>query len=263
MSPTLAEVAAASAAWVWLPDFAVTVETDEYLVVRYPDWFEEPLMLTRLRPRRPAAVVVDEVLERARELGPREILCWVPSDAAPGVEALLAERGTPAQTVDVLARDLTSGGPGGSVPADVELRWVADVETLRDFEEVAAEVFGGSLPPDDLLEHEAARATLALATGAAGRVVACVDGTPVGAAGLTLTDGVARLWGGAVRRSHRRRGLYRALLDARLAWGVEHGARFALVKGRVETSAPILRRAGFATYGQERSYRLPLAQAGS
>ena len=120
MSPTLAEVTAASAAWVWLPDFAVTVETDEYLVVRYPDWFEEPLMLTRLRPRRPAAVVVDEVLERARDLGPREILCWVPPDAAPGVEALLAERGTPAMTVDVLARDLTSGGPGGSVPVDVE-----------------------------------------------------------------------------------------------------------------------------------------------
>ncbi|WP_296604576.1 GNAT family N-acetyltransferase [Nocardioides sp.] len=259
MSPTLAEVTAASAAWVWLPDFAVTVETDEYLVVRYPDWFEEPLMLTRLLPRRRPAVVLDEALERARELGPSEILCWVPPDAAAGVEAMLAERGTPAQTVDVLARDLSAGGPDAPLSADLELRWVADVGTLRDYEGVAAEVFGGSLPPDDHLEHEAARATLALATGAAGRAVAYVDAMPVGAGGLTLTDGVARLWGGAVRESHRRRGIYRALLDARLAWGVEHGARFALVKGRVETSAPILRRAGFATYGQERSYRLPLA----
>ena len=32
----------------------------------------------------------------------------------------------------------------------------------------------------------------------------------------------------------------------------------ALVKGRVETSGPILRRAGFGVYGQERAYRMPL-----
>ncbi len=30
----------------------------------------------------------------------------------------------------------------------------------------------------------------------------------------------------------------------------------ALVKGRVQTSGPILRRAGFGVYGQERSYRI-------
>jgi hypothetical protein len=30
----------------------------------------------------------------------------------------------------------------------------------------------------------------------------------------------------------------------------------ALVKGRVETSAPVLRRAGFEAYGEERAYRL-------
>jgi hypothetical protein len=33
----------------------------------------------------------------------------------------------------------------------------------------------------------------------------------------------------------------------------------ALVKGRVATSGPILRRAGFQAYGEERSYRLPVA----
>jgi hypothetical protein len=41
---------------------------------------------------------------------------------------------------------------------------------------------------------------------------------------------------------------------ARLAIARSHGARLALVKGRVETSGPILRRAGFTAYGQERSY---------
>jgi hypothetical protein len=43
--------------------------------------------------------------------------------------------------------------------------------------------------------------------------------------------------------------------SARLAYG----AAMALVKGRVETSGPILRRAGFTAYGQEVVYRVPLA----
>lgn len=265
MMPSPAEVIAASAAWVWLPDFAVMVETDEYLLVRYPDWFEEPLVLNRLRPRRPVAHVVDEALARAAGLGPPDILCWVPPDPAPDLESLLAGRGAPAHTVDVLARDLrpqAAGGVAGATPtAGLELRWVADLATLRDFEQVAAEVFGGTVPPGDHLEREAARAALDFATGAAGRLVAYRDGAPVGSAGLTVTDGVARLWGGAVRQQQRGRGVYRALLHERLAWGVECGARFALVKGRVETSGPILRRLGFAAYGQERSYRLPVPRS--
>ena len=37
-----------------------------------------------------------------------------------------------------------------------------------------------------------------------------------------------------------------------------HGATLALVKGRVETSGPILLRDGFAVYAEERCYWLPL-----
>jgi GNAT superfamily N-acetyltransferase len=69
----------------------------------------------------------------------------------------------------------------------------------------------------------------------------------------------ARLWGGGVVPEARGRGAYRAVLDARLRYAVDHGATLALVKGRVETSGPILRRAGFAAYGQERAYLLSLA----
>ena len=49
------------------------------------------------------------------------------------------------------------------------------------------------------------------------------------------------------------------MLDARLRHAVSLGARMALVKGRVETSGPILRRVGFTAYGQERCYVLPVA----
>ena len=48
-------------------------------------------------------------------------------------------------------------------------------------------------------------------------------------------------------------GVYRAVLDHRLRAGRGLGCRVALVKGRVDTSAPVLRRAGFATYGEERA----------
>jgi GNAT superfamily N-acetyltransferase len=73
-----------------------------------------------------------------------------------------------------------------------------------------------------------------------------------------MAHGVARLWGGAVLEAARGQGVYRALLAARLKYGVAHGATMGLVKGRVDTSGPILREAGFAAYGQEISYRVPL-----
>jgi len=88
--------------------------------------------------------------------------------------------------------------------------------------------------------------------------VAYLDGIAVGCGGISLVDGVARLWGGAVREEARGRGAYRAVLDARLRRGVERGATMALVKGRIQTSGPILRRAGFEVYGEERSYLVPL-----
>jgi GNAT superfamily N-acetyltransferase len=65
---------------------------------------------------------------------------------------------------------------------------------------------------------------------------------------------VARLWGGGVIPEARGRGVYRTMVAARLKYAVENGATMALVKGRVETSGPILRRLGFDVYGQERSY---------
>jgi hypothetical protein len=70
---------------------------------------------------------------------------------------------------------------------------------------------------------------------------------------------VARLWGGGVVPEARGRGAYRAVLAERLRYACEQGATLALVKGRVETSGPVLRRAGFAAHGQERSYVLTLA----
>jgi hypothetical protein len=49
------------------------------------------------------------------------------------------------------------------------------------------------------------------------------------------------------------------LIDAAQILAREHGATLALVKGRKLTSGPTLLRAGFADYGEERCYWLPVS----
>jgi acetyltransferase (GNAT) family protein len=252
------EVRAATDAWLWVPDDATTVRTDRFLLVRFPDWFEHPLELVRFAPDGDLEAAVDEVLARARELRTPTLWWWLHVGEHDALEELLRVRGgRPDETLEVLALDLADAAP--SVPAGgPELRWQTDLDTCRDAHAIGVDVFGGSMPPEDRLRELAARGAEDREAGLGGGVVAYVDGVAAGAAGLTLADGVARLWGGGVREEFRQQGVYAAMLAARLAEAVGRGARMALVKGRVETSGPILRRAGFTAYGRERSYRLPL-----
>jgi GNAT superfamily N-acetyltransferase len=234
------------------------VETDEYLLLRMPEWFGVGLELMRLDPGRPAEMVVDEVLLRAREFGLSEVSCWVKLHNDPSLDEVFRERGGVLdETLAVLALDLAGGVPDLGPLDGLETRWATDLDTMRDSLQVGADVFGDSMPPEDQIVAEVERAQTDAANGS-GSVVAYLDGVPVGCGGISLVDGVARLWGGAVREEARGRGAYRAVLDARLRRAVERGATMALVKGRIRTSGPILRRAGFEVYGEERSYRVPL-----
>jgi hypothetical protein len=254
-------VVAASNGWVWIPDNATTTETDDYLIVRFPDYFDHPLELVRFAPEGPVAPAVTGVLDRAREYGLPHLWWWVRLDSPPGVTELLTARGAVvAETLDVLASDLSSGAPSLPPPAaSVELRWSTDIATARDGLALGAEVFGGSVPPEDRLAESVRRDSETFANGEGGMVVAYAGGVPLGCGAVTVTDsGVARLWFGAVAESARGQGVYRAVLGARLEYGARHGATMALVKGRVETSGPILRKAGFAAYGQELIYKVPL-----
>jgi ribosomal protein S18 acetylase RimI-like enzyme len=264
MSLSADNVVAASNAWTWIPDNATTESTQEYLLVRFPDYFDHPLELLRFNPADesgPAlATAVETVLERARQSGLPDLYWWVKLDSPPEVADLLLARGASAdETLDVLAVDLRPGPPELLPPVrDVVLRWATEVATHRDGTQVGVTVFGGSMPPEERLAGEAKRDGATVKAGDGGMVVAYVDGAPVGSAGVSMADGVARLWGGAVLEAARGQGVYRALLAARLKYGVAHGATMGLVKGRVDTSGPILRQAGFAPYGQEVSYRVPL-----
>ena len=263
MSLSAEQVVAASNAWSWVPDNAITESTEHYMLVRFPDYFDHPLEVLRFNPAQASPEMVEMVLDRARRYGLPDLYWWVRLDSPPAVTELLLARGAAVdETLDVLAVDLSGGAPELLPPArELTLRWAADVPTLRDGTQVGVDVFGGSMPPQERLVEEVRRDSHSVATGGGGMVVAYADGVPVGSGGITMTDDVARLWGGAVRPEARRQGVYRAILDARLRYGAGHGATMALVKGRIDTSAPILRQAGFAAYGQETMYRLPLAPA--
>jgi hypothetical protein len=253
-----ADVLARAAEWVWVPPFARELRTPEYRVVAFPDHFAEPTeaMPASFDSTRDPHDVVDDVLTAVDALGRTQVAVMGLSDLTRpvGLEAHLRERGAVlCETLAVLALDLTGASVDLDVPRGVDVRAVADLETLRDYDRIGVDVFGGMLRTEE--ELRSSLTTL----GDGGRdpmLVAYRDDTPVGTGGYTVAGDVLRLWGGAVVPEARGTGIYRAVLAHRLRAGRALGCRMALVKGRVETSAPVLRRAGFAAYGEERAYRV-------
>ncbi len=260
MTLTAESVAAASNAWVWVPENAIVVEDEQCKLARLPEYFEYQLTVLEFRPSGPLSGAVDAVLERARAFGLPKVRWEVRLDSPAGLQGQLVARGATLEVaIDVLARDLRDGAPAlPPASVDVRIRWATDFETARDGSAVGVTGFGGTLPPDDRIEANAARDAAAVPAGEGGMLVAYVDGVPAGSGGVSMVDGVARLWGGAVAPSARGRGVYRAVLGARLSYAKAHGATMALVKGKIDTSGPILRRAGFAAYGREPIYDVPL-----
>jgi hypothetical protein len=246
-------VLAEASQWIWYPPEARTVDTDDYLLIAYPEHFSEPTVATRWRSARPADELIDEVLEAAHSLGRSAVNFFELSDATrpPDLEERLRERGAvQTERLAVVALDLGDGVPDLDVPADVEVRRVLDLDDLRATDRIDVAAFGGSHADEESLALSASR------LHEESRYLALRDGVPVGTAGHVLAGETVRLWGGAVAPEARHTGVYRALLDVRLRAGVEAGCRLALVKGRVETSAPVLLRSGFQQFGVVRAYRL-------
>ena len=74
--------------------------------------------------------------------------------------------------------------------------------------------------------------------------VAYIDGLPVASARLEISRSFGLLYGGGVIPAQRRRGVYRALVAARVAAALRGGAKTIATEAR-ETSRPILERLGF------------------
>lgn len=80
------------------------------------------------------------------------------------------------------------------------------------------------------------------------------DGEPAATAGAALHPRSIYLIGGVVLPAFRGRGLYRALVAARVAAARARGIELATSLARADTSAPILERMGFTTYCSFDSY---------
>ncbi len=293
---TAEAVRRAAADWVWVPPDAEQVVTESYQLIAYPQYFSEPTQIAWSASERPAGELIDEVAAHVRRWGRENLYWWVRADTRPAdTEAVLQSRGaTLAQTVQVLAYDLAGGLPDVGLPgglagpafaglplaarpepdassaqlaglvslaglAGVRAEVVQDEPALRAFDLVNAEVWAEHRDRTAAeLAAELGRIRASLAAWSDFRIVVYADGEPAAAGGCGLVDGVAQLWGAGARTAFRGRGIYRVLLAARIGLAIEHGATLALVKGRVQTSGPILLRAGFTGYGEERLYRLPV-----
>jgi hypothetical protein len=200
------------------------------------------------------------VAVRVRRWGLRGVAWWVSSATLPPdtEQALCARGGKQIDAVQILARELGGGLPDLDVPADVRVELVTDEGTFRAASMVTVRGWGRKEPTPAALARERTGVIRDLASWSSFRVVAMIGRQPASCGGCTLRGEVAQLWGAVTLREYRRRGSYRAVLAERLRLAREHGAALTLVKGRVETSGPILLRAGFADYGQERCYWLPI-----
>lgn len=248
-------VLAASNDWVWVPDGAMHVRTDDVIVIAYPDWFMTPTGARVLDTERDPAQLVDEVNDIVRGWG-RDRVWWTVSDTTrpPALEPELLRRGASVTTrMDVLAVPLGGGVPDLAVPHDLEVRRVVDAQGVRDFYLVNNDAFRGPAETtDEQVEFALTELTGGLRDDSVGRVVSYVDGHPAGAGGWALFGAVCRLWGGATHSDFRRRGAYRAVLAERLRIAALRGATLGLTHGVVDTSSPILRRSGFTCYGEQR-----------
>jgi GNAT superfamily N-acetyltransferase len=261
---TAQQVLQAAADWTWVPDDAEHVETD-FRITRYPQWSGLGVVASRANSTRAAGELVDSSLDQARNWGRPSVGWWVTDGDHPtDLEQTLIRRGADREdTVDVLALFLDAGADL-AVPPSVTAEIVTTREQRLSVDAVDVAVWQHHPLTDERLEADLKEIEHDLAARTGFRVLGRLDdGTAVATGGCTLAAGpegttgkVARLWGAGTMPDQRGKGAYRAVLAERLRIAREWGATLALVKGRIETSGPILTRCGFTRYGSERLYRL-------
>ena len=252
---TADDILRASAAWVWFPRGSEQEKT-ELQLVRHPARFGGGVKASQVDSEGSAAELLEHAIERTRAWGETELTFWTNASDSPDLEEELRRReARHIDTVAVLARPID--GTPIDVPGDVTAEVVRTEEQFRELDRINVAVWEHqSALTDDGLREELDEIAESLASGTGGRVLSRLDGVAVSTGGCTVADGFVRLWGAATLPEARGRGAYRAVLAGRLRLGAEVGATTALVKGRISTSAPILARAGFEHFGDERGYVL-------
>ncbi|HEY1550113.1 MAG TPA: GNAT family N-acetyltransferase [Kofleriaceae bacterium] len=182
----------------------------------------------------------DETIGQAvamyRELGLRFRWNAGPGSAPADLGARLERHGLVASWGRGMARRIDDE-PVASDARVVEV----DARTIDDFTAVVAAGWDADAAPLDAIHRRQ------LAEGRTVLFVAYDDGTPPAAAAYHACSHSAFLIGGVVLPAHRGRGLYRALVQTRIAHVQRRGFAVATTHARESTSAPILERLGFTT----------------
>ncbi len=252
-----AAVDAAFGDWVWIPEGTEVHPVPGGRMLVRPAYLTHRTMTVGTPPAGEETAALDLALGIARAHGLPHVHWAVPErpDNEALVRVLRARGAHVLETLDRLAWEPTVLPPPSRA---VEVLPVIDEAGARALGHVDEVAFGDAPMTEERVPDLVAECVAELVAHQGGRFVAWVAGEGVGTGGLSMAGEVARLWGGATLPHARRRGVYAAVLAERLRIAVEWGATVALVKGRVETSAPILRRFGFRPRGREVTWELPV-----
>ncbi|HEY1816843.1 MAG TPA: GNAT family N-acetyltransferase [Kofleriaceae bacterium] len=179
---------------------------------------------------------IGEAVAMYRELGLRFRWNAGPGSAPADLGARLERHGLVASWGRGMVRRIASA-PVASDDRVVEV----EARTIDDFTAVVAAGWGADAAPLDAIHRQQ------LAEGRTGLFVAYDDGMPAAAAAYHACSRSAFFIGGVVLPAHRGRGLYRALVETRIAHVQRRGFALATTHARESTSAPILERLGFTT----------------
>ncbi len=238
-----------SAAWIspWFPTHSV--HTDLGWVEYY--LLDGTATVMRVMPgAMTAAELVPKVLtelwrhqatEAHWKVGPR----YFPD----GVDQVLKEMGASIyETVDICGYFLANALPADSLAQGATARPVRTRDDAAQFARTSAVAWGYPLPSEEEIDETFAGST-------EGHFIGYWNGAPAGAGGYGLVGDVARFWGTAVIPEFRGRGVYRALVHARMSDANRRGAKLALVHA-MPTSSPILQRLGFTIYGHQKVWSI-------
>ncbi|MFL5358215.1 GNAT family N-acetyltransferase [Archangium sp.] len=187
-----------------------------------------------------ADAVIDETLELYRRLGLRFRWTVGPDSRPADLAERLARRGLRQSETWGMIRE-TEAVPV-DVGGDVTVEEV-DERTVAEYSRTMAEGWGMDPAPIEAFN----RSVLASPDGGLRLFLARYQGAPAGTAGLAAFERSVFFLGGVVLPAFRERGLYRALVAARLRYAAERNIPFATVHASASTSAPILERLGFET----------------
>ena len=181
-----------------------------------------------------ADAAIDDAIAIYRDLGLKFRWSVAPDCGPPDLGDRLERRGLVASWGRGMARSTESAAPLAEI---VEV----DDRTVEAFTQTMAA--GWEADPVALLVLN----RFVLAEGRQRMFLAYVDGEPAAAASYYPLERSAYLIGGVVLPRFRGRGLYRALVQARLAHARARGIALAISHARETTSAPILEKLGFET----------------